>query len=191
MRDGNLRISSVLSLTAISALVLSGCSNGEDEEAETSENQEAAGQDPTTDAEGTEEGIETAEDAELEDSEEEDGGLGSEVEPAGTLMGGPTAGTHHLQRRWEEQFNDDWPEAEVELTELDGGNLDRFIHGEYDFVFYQGTLTPEGYEASQETCGPEGAIQIPVAVERTALLANLPGLEGESVNMDADTLARS
>ena len=69
-----------------------------------------------------------------------------------------------------------------------GAGRSALLAGAVDFAGSDAYLQDEELDEAREVCGPGGALDIPAYISPIAVAFNLPGIE--SLNMDADTIAR-
>lgn len=89
---------------------------------------------------------------------------------------------------WQEGFSSANDGATVQYSpDGSGAGREAFLAEAVQFAGSDAYLDDEEYAASQEICGPDGAINIPVYVSPIAIAFNLEGVD--ELNLDAPTIA--
>ncbi|GGH62057.1 phosphate ABC transporter substrate-binding protein PstS [Rothia aerolata] len=116
-------------------------------------------------------------------------GSGSESSVSGTLSGIGASSQQAAITAWESGFASANPDASVQYSP-DGSGAGRkaLLAGGADFAGSDAHLTEDEYQQSQDVCGPDGAMNIPVYISPIAVSFNLPGID--SLNLDAETIAK-
>ncbi|MFF3036923.1 phosphate ABC transporter substrate-binding protein PstS [Arthrobacter citreus] len=81
------------------------------------------------------------------------------------------------------------PKVQVQYSpDGSGAGRNALLAGAVQFAGSDAYLQDEELGEAREVCGPDGALDIPAYISPIAVAFNLPGIE--SLNMDADTIAR-
>lgn len=120
-----------------------------------------------------------------------DGGNGGgeqETQLTGTLSGGGASSQEAAMLAWIDGFASEQGGVEV-LYDVVGSGTGRegFIAGKYTFAGSDAAMTQKDGAGAQQ-CGDSGVINIPAYISPVALAYNLPGVDAEHINMDADTI---
>ncbi|GER24082.1 phosphate-binding protein PstS [Zafaria cholistanensis] len=106
----------------------------------------------------------------------------------GTLTGTGASSVGAAMVAWAEEFAAANSGAQVNYTEEgSGAGRTGLIDGKVDFAASDAYLTDEELAASEATCGPDGAFDVPIYVSPIAVAFNLEGVD--TLNLDADTIA--
>ncbi len=114
---------------------------------------------------------------------------GANSSVSGTLSGIGASSQQAAITAWESGFASQYPDATVQYSpDGSGAGREALLAGAAQFAGSDAHLKDEEYKTSQEVCGPDGAINIPVYISPIAVAFNLPGIE--SINLDAPTIAK-
>ncbi|NLT29961.1 MAG: phosphate ABC transporter substrate-binding protein PstS [Propionibacterium sp.] len=121
-----------------------------------------------------------------------DGGNGGgeqETQLTGTLSGGGASSQESAMLAWIDSFKSVQPDMEVMYDVVGSGTgREGFIAGKYTFAGSDAAMSQED-GAGAEQCGDSGIINIPAYISPVAVAYNLPDVDAEHINMDADTIA--
>jgi phosphate transport system substrate-binding protein len=107
---------------------------------------------------------------------------------SGNLTGAGASSQNAAMTAWQDGFAQANQGATVQYSpDGSGAGREAFLAQAVQFAGSDAYLNDEEYEASQEFCGPDGAINIPVYVSPIAIAFNLEGVD--SLNLDATTIA--
>lgn len=118
-------------------------------------------------------------------SAEESGAAGG---LSGTLSGAGASSQESAMEAWRAGFQSQNPDVTVNYDPAgSGAGREQFLAGGVAFAGSDAALKDEELATSQEICGPDGAIDIPVYVSPIAVAFNLPGVD--SLNLAPATIA--
>jgi phosphate transport system substrate-binding protein len=107
---------------------------------------------------------------------------------SGTLSGAGASSQESAMEAWRAGFQSQNPDVTINYDPAgSGAGREQFLAGGVAFAGSDAALDDEELTASQEVCGPDGAIDIPVYVSPIAVAFNLPGVE--SLNLAPATIA--
>lgn len=107
----------------------------------------------------------------------------------GTLTGGGSSAQNSAMNAWTTAFSSQHSKVQVQYASVgSGAGRAGFLAGGTEFAGSDAFLKDEEIARSIETCGPQGAINIPAYISPITIAFNLPGIE--ELNMDAATIAR-
>lgn len=107
---------------------------------------------------------------------------------SGNLTGAGSSAQNAAMIAWQDGFATVNPGATVQYSpDGSGAGREAFLAEAVPFAGSDAYLDDEEYAASQEICGPDGAINIPVYVSPIAVAFNLEGVD--TLNLDAETIA--
>lgn len=111
---------------------------------------------------------------------------------SGTLIGAGASSQAAAMQGWQAGFQNDNPDATVEYDPIgSGGGREQFLEGGSDFAGSDAFLDDEEIEASKKVCaGDRGAVNLPHYISPIAIPYNLPSLEGTTLQLSPETLAR-
>lgn len=113
---------------------------------------------------------------------------GSESTVTGTLSGAGASSQDAAMQAWIAGFSAANPKASVQYSpDGSGAGREALLAGGVQFAGSDAYLDDEEAAAAAETCGPEGALHIPVYISPIAVAFNLPGIK--ELNLDAPTIA--
>nr|WP_281496698.1 phosphate ABC transporter substrate-binding protein PstS [Ornithinimicrobium sp. F0845] len=122
-----------------------------------------------------------------DDAGEETEASGAEL--SGTLAGAGASSQDSAMAAWIAGYNEDQPDVTVNYDGVgSGGGREQLLAGAVGFAGSDAYLSPDEHAASQEFCGPGGAISIPVYISPVAIPYNLPGVE--TLNLSPGVLAQ-
>jgi len=176
------RFGSTVAIAMAASLALSAC--GDDNPTQTDDpTSEAADESPAD--EGTED--EAGEDDAADETGEETEAAGAEL--SGTLAGAGASSQDSAMAAWIAGYNQDQPGVTVNYDGVgSGGGREQLLAGAVGFAGSDAYLSPDEHAASQEFCGPGGAISIPVYISPVAIPYNLPGVD--TLNLSPSVLAQ-
>jgi phosphate transport system substrate-binding protein len=111
-----------------------------------------------------------------------------------TLTGTITAGGSSAQANAEQAWTAAYKAQATGVTlnydksQGSGGGVTNWLAGSYDFAGSDSALKPEQATAALTSCGPDGAINLPVYLDGVAVIFNLPGVK--SLNLSSATIAK-
>lgn len=107
----------------------------------------------------------------------------------GTLTGGGSTAQNSAMNAWSTEFSTLHPKVQVQYASVgSGAGRAGLLAGGTEFAGSDAYLKDEEVQRSIETCGPQGAINIPAYISPISIAFNLPGIK--ELNMDAETIAR-
>jgi phosphate transport system substrate-binding protein len=107
----------------------------------------------------------------------------------GTVSGVGASSQQAAMTAWQTGFQEAHSGASVQYSpDGSGAGREAFLAGGADFAGSDAHLDDDENLASRDTCGTDGAINIPAYVSPIAVAFNLPGVE--HVNMDGETIAK-
>ncbi|TDU21704.1 phosphate ABC transporter substrate-binding protein PstS [Arthrobacter sp. JUb115] len=107
----------------------------------------------------------------------------------GTLTGGGSTAQNSAMNAWTTEFSTMHPQVQVQYASVgSGAGRAGLLAGGTEFAGSDAYLKEEEVQRSIETCGPQGAINIPAYISPISIAFNLPGIK--ELNMDAPTIAR-
>ncbi|PRA10245.1 phosphate ABC transporter substrate-binding protein PstS [Arthrobacter sp. MYb211] len=107
----------------------------------------------------------------------------------GTLTGGGSTAQNSAMNAWTTEFATLHPKVQVQYASVgSGAGRAGLLAGGTEFAGSDAYLKEEEVQRSIETCGPQGAINIPAYISPITIAFNLPGIS--ELNMDAETVAR-
>ncbi|MHA7282628.1 phosphate ABC transporter substrate-binding protein PstS [Arthrobacter sp. TMS2-4] len=117
-----------------------------------------------------------------------DGGNATEGAVSGTLTGAGASSQNAAMTAWQDGFASANSGATVQYSpDGSGAGREAFLAEAVQFAGSDAYLNDEEYAATQEFCGPDGALNIPVYVSPIVVAFNLEGVD--SLDLDADTIA--
>lgn len=111
-----------------------------------------------------------------------------------TLTGAITAGGSSAQGNaeaaWIAAFKSQVAGVTVnyDKSQGSGGGVTNWLAGSYDFAGSDAPLKPEQVTSSQTTCGPDGAINLPIYLDGVSVIYNLPGVT--DLKLSSATIAK-
>ncbi|WP_338403852.1 phosphate ABC transporter substrate-binding protein PstS [Cellulosimicrobium arenosum] len=107
---------------------------------------------------------------------------------SGELSGAGASSQESAMEAWRAGFQSTNPDVTVNYDPVgSGGGRTQFLAGGTGWAGSDAALDDEELTKSQEVCGPDGAIDLPVYVSPIAIIYNLPDLP--EVNLAPETLA--
>lgn len=107
---------------------------------------------------------------------------------SGTLDGVGASSQESAMEAWRAGFQSQNPDVTINYDpQGSGAGREQFLAGGAAFAGSDAALKDEELTSSQEVCGPDGAIDIPVYVSPIAVAFNLPGID--SLNLAPATIA--
>ncbi|NYI40531.1 phosphate ABC transporter substrate-binding protein PstS [Demequina lutea] len=107
---------------------------------------------------------------------------------SGTLSGAGASTQQVAMETWRAKFQAANPGLTINYDPVgSGGGRTQFLDGSIAWAGSDAALSADEYKTAQTTCGPDGAINLPVYVSPIAVTFNLDGVT--SLNMDAATIA--
>jgi phosphate transport system substrate-binding protein len=120
-----------------------------------------------------------------------DGATGDATEGpeiSGEFDGGGATSQESAMEAWVAGFQSIHPDVTINYDPTGSGTgREQFIAGGFSFAGSDAALDDEELTASQEVCGPDGAINLPLYVSPIAVAFNLPGID--SLNLAPATIA--
>ncbi|WP_411731246.1 phosphate ABC transporter substrate-binding protein PstS [Paeniglutamicibacter sp.] len=108
---------------------------------------------------------------------------------SGTVTGGGSSAQNSAMNAWIGGFATMHPRVQVQYASVgSGAGRAGLLAGATNFAGSDAYLKDSEVARSQETCGPEGAINIPTYISPISVAFNLPGIE--ELNFDAATVAK-
>ena len=118
-----------------------------------------------------------------------DGSSEGSAAATGTLIGGGASSQEAAMTAWAEGVKETSPELAVQYSpDGSGAGREGFIGGAFSFAGSDAALKEDEVEQAKQVCGENGAFHVPAYISPIAVAFKLDGVE--SVNMDADTLAK-
>ena len=112
----------------------------------------------------------------------------SESTVTGTLSGAGATSQDSAMQAWIAGFGAAHPQASVQYSpDGSGAGREALLAGGVQFAGSDAYLDEEETAAAAETCGPSGALHIPVYISPIAVAFQLEGIK--ELNLDAETLA--
>ena len=114
---------------------------------------------------------------------------GAMMKPSGTLNGAGSSAQKSAMEAWRAAFQNANPDLSINYDPVgSGGGRTQFLDGAVAWAGSDAALGADEYTTAQATCGPDGAINLPVYISPIAVVFNIDGLT--SINMDAATMAK-
>ena len=114
------------------------------------------------------------------------------VDPAltGTLTAGGSSAQANAELAWSTAFNAQAKGVTInyDKSQGSGGGVTNWLAGSYDFAGSDAPLNPVQQTASLTTCGPNGAVNLPVYLDGVSIIFNLPGVT--DLKLTSATLAK-
>jgi phosphate transport system substrate-binding protein len=110
---------------------------------------------------------------------------------AGTITAGGSSAQANAQAAWTAALTAQAPGVTVnyDKSQGSGGGVTNFLGGTYDFAGSDSPLNADQTaQAASGTCGPDGAVNLPVYLDGVAIVYNLPGVT--KLNLSGSTLAK-
>ncbi|MCV9994396.1 phosphate ABC transporter substrate-binding protein PstS [Paeniglutamicibacter sp. ZC-3] len=108
---------------------------------------------------------------------------------SGTVTGGGSSAQNSAMNAWIGGFATMHPKVQVQYASVgSGAGRAGLLAGATNFAGSDAYLKESEVARSQETCGPEGAINIPTYISPISVAFNLPGVK--ELNFDAATIAK-
>ena len=108
---------------------------------------------------------------------------------SGTLTGGGSSAQNSAMNAWIGGFATQHPKVQVQYASVgSGAGRAGLLAGATLFAGSDAYLKESEVARSQQTCGPEGAINIPVYISPISIAFNLPGIK--ELDFDAATIAK-
>ena len=111
---------------------------------------------------------------------------------SGTLIGAGASSQAAAMQAWQAGFQTLATDATVEYDPVgSGGGRETFLAGGSDFAGSDAYLKDEELTASLDACaGDKGAVDLPHYISPIAVAYNVPALEGTTLNLSPETLAK-
>lgn len=108
----------------------------------------------------------------------------------GTITAGGSSAQANAEQAWTTAYNAQAKGVTInyDKSQGSGGGVTNWLAGSYDFAGSDSPLKPEQATAALTTCGPDGAINLPVYLDGVAVIFNLPGVT--SLNLSSATIAK-
>lgn len=107
---------------------------------------------------------------------------------AGTLTGAGSSAQASAMNAWKTGFMAEHPGVTVQYSpDGSGAGVGALLAGAVDFAGSDAYLSEDELKQSEEVCGPEGAIDIPVYISPISLAFNVPGVD--ELKLDPKTIA--
>jgi phosphate transport system substrate-binding protein len=114
---------------------------------------------------------------------------GSGTSLSGTLKGSGASSQESAMTAWIAGYQGVQPDVTVQYDSVgSGAGRENLIAGAVDFAGSDAALDEEERQAVTETCGPDGAMNIPVYISPVAVPFNVEGVD--ELNLSPDTLAK-
>ncbi len=108
---------------------------------------------------------------------------------SGTLKGSGASSQESAMTAWIAGYQGVQPDVTVQYDSVgSGAGRENLIAGAVDFAGSDAALDEEERQAVTETCGPDGAMNIPVYISPVAVPFNIEGVD--ELNLSPDTLAQ-
>ncbi len=118
-----------------------------------------------------------------------DASSGSGGSLSGTLKGSGSSAQESAMTAWIAGYQGKQPDVTVQYDSIgSGGGRENLIAGAVDFAGSDAALDDEERQAVTKTCGPDGAMNIPVYISPVAIPFNVEGVD--ELNLKPDTLAQ-
>lgn len=188
----------LVAFAAVAALALAACGDDDDDSATTAAPATTEAPAATTGAPATTPAPATTDGGEAPGTTE---GSAATTAPApdidfgsisGTLIGAGASSQAAAMQAWQAGFQTLATGATVEYDPVgSGGGRETFLAGGSDFAGSDAYLKDEELTASVDSCaGDKGAIDLPHYISPIAIAYNVPDLEGTTLNLSPDTLAK-
>jgi len=149
------------------ALTLAACGNG-DAESDT--------------------GADTGTQTDTEGDADSDDAAGGEL--SGSIAGSGASSQEAAIQGWIAGFMEQNPDVNVTYDPTGSGTgREQFLNGTTVFGGTDSTFSEEELEAGVERCFGGEVIELPLYISPIAIAYNLPGVDAENINMDAETIA--
>jgi phosphate transport system substrate-binding protein len=108
----------------------------------------------------------------------------------GTLTAGGSSAQANAQQAWTSAFTFQAKGVTInyDKSQGSGGGVTNWLAGSYDFAGSDSPLKPEQITASATTCGPDGAINLPVYLDGVAVVYKVDGVK--DLNLSSSTIAK-
>ena len=117
------------------------------------------------------------------------GDSGSGGSLSGTLKGSGSSAQESAMTAWIAGYQGVQPDVTVQYDSIgSGGGRENLIAGAVDFAGSDAALDETEREAVTDTCGPDGAMNLPVYISPVAIPYNVEGVD--ELNLKPDTLAQ-
>lgn len=112
---------------------------------------------------------------------------------SGTITAGGSSAQANAQAAWTSAITSSAVGAtgltiNYDKSQGSGGGVTNFLSGAYDFAGSDAPLKPEQTTAAQNTCGPDGAVNLPIYLDGVAIIYNLPGTT--NLKLSGSTIAK-
>ena len=108
---------------------------------------------------------------------------------SGTITAGGSSAQANVQAAWTAAFQAQAGGVKVnyDKSQGSGGGVTNWLNGSYDFAGTDAALSAEQFTQAKTTCGPDGAVNIPVYLSGVSIVYKLDGVS--KLNLDAKTIA--
>ncbi|GAB3801351.1 phosphate ABC transporter substrate-binding protein PstS [Humibacter antri] len=108
---------------------------------------------------------------------------------SGTITAGGSSAQANVQAAWTAAFQAQASGVKVnyDKSQGSGGGVTNWLNGSYDFAGSDAALSAEQFAQAKKTCGPDGAVNIPVYLSGVSIVYKLDGVS--SLNLDAKSIA--
>ncbi|GGL37652.1 phosphate ABC transporter substrate-binding protein PstS [Phycicoccus endophyticus] len=121
------------------------------------------------------------------DSSSDSGSGGGSL--SGTLKGAGASSQESAMTAWIAGYQSVQPDVTVQYDSVgSGAGRENLISGAVDFAGSDAALDEDERESVKDTCGPDGAMNIPVYISPVAIPFNIEGVD--ELNLKPDTLAQ-
>ncbi|MDO5633884.1 MAG: phosphate ABC transporter substrate-binding protein PstS [Micrococcus sp.] len=108
---------------------------------------------------------------------------------SGGIQGGGASSQESAMNEWIAMYTEDvQPQVTVDYASVGSGSgRTGFLEGTYDWAGSDAAIAGDQLEKSKDTCGDEGAFNVPTFISPIAVAYNLEGVD--TINMDPETIA--
>lgn len=128
--------------------------------------------------------------AQADNASDEDSGDAAGGELSGSIAGSGASSQEAAIQGWVAGFMEQNPDVNVTYDPTGSGTgREQFLNGTTIFGGTDSTFSEEELEAGAERCFGGEVIELPLYISPIAVAYNLPGVDAENINMDAETVA--